>query len=84
MVGASIRCPPRNWLGIAARDVIAHYHTAGNPGRAELDATQEINYPAIMQAILATGYRGFVAQEFIPTWPDKIESLRHAAKVCDG
>ena len=65
------------------KDVIAHYHTAGNPGRAELDATQEINYPAVMQAILATGYRGFVAQEFIPTWPDKIEALRHAAKVCD-
>ncbi len=65
------------------KDVIAHYHTAGNPGRAELDATQEINYPAVMQAILATGYRGFVAQEFIPTWPDKIEALRHSAKVCD-
>ena len=65
------------------KDVIAHYHTAGNPGRAELDTTQEINYPAVMQAILATGYRGFVAQEFIPTWPDKIEALRHAAKVCD-
>jgi hydroxypyruvate isomerase len=65
------------------KEVIAHYHTAGNPGRAELDATQEINYPAVMHAILATGYRGFVAQEFIPTWPDKIEALRHAAKVCD-
>jgi hydroxypyruvate isomerase len=65
------------------KDVIAHYHTAGNPGRGELDATQEINYPAVMQAILDTGYRGFVAQEFIPTWPDKVEALRHAAKVCD-
>ena len=65
------------------KDVIAHYHTAGNPGRAELDATQEINYPAVMQAILDTGYKGFVAQEFIPTWLDKIEALRHAAKVCD-
>ena len=65
------------------KDVIAHYHTAGNPGRGELDETQEINYPAIMQAILDTGYKGFVAQEFIPTWPDKIEALRHAAKVCD-
>ncbi len=64
-------------------DVIAHYHTAGNPGRGELDEKQEINYPAIMQAILDTGYKGFVAQEFIPTWPDKIEALRHAAKVCD-
>ncbi len=65
------------------KDLIAHYHTAGNPGRGELDDTQEINYPAVMQAILATGYRGFVAQEFIPTWSDKIEALRHAAKVCD-
>ena len=65
------------------KDVIAHYHTAGNPGRGELDETQEINYPAVMQAILDTGYQGFVAQEFIPTWPDKIEALRHAAKVCD-
>ena len=65
------------------KDVIAHYHTAGNPGRGELDEKQEINYPAIMQAILDTGYKGFVAQEFIPTWPDKIEALRHAAKVCD-
>ena len=65
------------------KDVIAHYHTAGNPGRGELDEKQEINYPPIMQAILDTGYKGFVAQEFIPTWPDKIEALRHAAKVCD-
>jgi hydroxypyruvate isomerase len=65
------------------QDVIAHYHTAGNPGRCELDAKQEINYPAVMNAILETGYRGYVAQEFIPTWPDKIEALRHAAKVCD-
>ena len=65
------------------KDVIAHYHTAGHRGRGELDETQEINYPAVMQAILDTGYQGFVAQEFIPTWPDKIEALRHAAKVCD-
>ena len=65
------------------KDVIGHYHTAGNPGRGEIDDTQEINYPPIMRAILETGYTGFVAQEFIPTWPDKIEALRHAAKVCD-
>ncbi len=65
------------------KDVIAHYHTAGNPGRCELDEKQEINYPAVMRAILETGYQGFVAQEFIPTWPDKVEALRHAAKVCD-
>jgi len=65
------------------KDVIGHYHTAGNPGRAELDDTQEINYPAVMKAIVETGYRGFVAQEFIPTWDDKVHALRHAASVCD-
>jgi hydroxypyruvate isomerase len=65
------------------KDLIGHYHTAGVPGRGELDDTQEINYPAVMHAILETGYTGYVAQEFIPTWPDKILALRHAAKVCD-
>jgi len=65
------------------KDLIGHYHTAGNPGRAELDDTQEINYPAIMRAIVATGYKGFVAQEFIPTWDDPVAALRHAAMVCD-
>jgi hydroxypyruvate isomerase len=65
------------------KDVIAHIHTAGNPGRCELDDKQEINYPAVMQAILDIGYTGYVAQEFIPTWPDKIAALRHAAQVCD-
>lgn len=65
------------------KDVIGHYHTAGNPGRAELDDKQEINYPAVMRAIVATGYKGFVAQEFIPTWDDKPAALRHAAMVCD-
>ena len=65
------------------KDVIAHYHTAGNPGRGELDDTQEINYPAVMRAILETGYTGYVVQEFIPTWPDKVLALRHAAMVCD-
>jgi hydroxypyruvate isomerase len=65
------------------KDVIGHYHTAGNPGRGELDDTQEINYPAVMRTILETGYTGFVAQEFIPTWDDPVLALRHAAKVCD-
>jgi len=65
------------------KDVIGHYHTAGNPGRAELDDNQEINYPAVMRAILETGYDGYVAQEFIPTWKDKALALRHAAEVCD-
>ena len=65
------------------RDYIGHYHTAGVPGRCELDENQEINYPAVMRAILDTGYTGFVAQEFIPTWADKLAALRHAAQVCD-
>lgn len=62
---------------------IGHYHTAGNPGRGELDDTQEINYPPIMRAILETGYEGYVAQEFIPTWEDPVAALAHAAKLCD-
>ena len=65
------------------QEYIAHYHTAGNPGRGELDDTQEIHYPAIMRAIVETGYRGYVAQEFLPTWQDPVQSLRHAASVCD-
>lgn len=65
------------------REHIAHIHTAGVPGRGELDDTQEVNYPAIMRAILDIGYTGYVAQEFIPTWPDRALALRHAAKVCD-
>ena len=62
---------------------IAHYHTAGVPGRHEIDDTQELNYPAIMRAIKATGFKGFVAQEFIPTHTDKIASLRQAVQLCD-
>lgn len=62
---------------------IGHYHTAGNPGRKELDDTQEINYPPILKTIIETGYDLFVAQEFIPTWDDPVKSLRHAAWVCD-
>ena len=65
------------------KDYIGHYHTAGNPGRCELDEKQEINYPPIIQAIIETGYNDFVAQEFIPTWQDPILALRHAAMVCD-
>jgi len=63
--------------------LIGHYHTAGNPGRAEMDDTQEINYPPILRAILDTGYQGFVAQEFIPTWSDPVLALRHGAMVMD-
>ena len=61
---------------------IGHYHTAGVPGRGELDDTQEINYVAVMNAIAATGYKGYVGQEFIPT-RDKVASLNQAVKVCD-
>jgi len=67
----------------ANKDVIGHYHTAGNPGRCEIDGNQEINYPPILKAILETGYDGYVAQEFIPTWHDKYKALRHAVTLCD-
>ncbi|MDN4501895.1 TIM barrel protein [Alteromonadaceae bacterium BrNp21-10] len=63
-----------------------HYHTAGVPGRNEIDDTQELYYPAIAKAILATGFKGYLAQEFIPTptdMADKIESLRNAVHICD-
>jgi hydroxypyruvate isomerase len=62
---------------------IAHYHTAGVPGRHELDDSQELNYPAIMRAIKATGFQGFVAQEFMPRQADKLASLRQAVQLCD-
>lgn len=62
---------------------IAHYHTAGVPGRHELDDNQELNYPAIMRAIKATGFKGYVAQEFIPKQPDKLASLKKAVQLCD-
>jgi len=62
---------------------IGHYHTAGVPGRRELDDSQEIYYPAIMRAIADTGYQGFVGHEFIPTWNDPVAALRHAVQTCD-
>lgn len=65
------------------KDYIGHYHTAGVPGRNELDDQQEINYPPIMRAIVETGYQGYVGQEFIPRSADKIASLRAAVKLCD-
>lgn len=61
----------------------AHYHTGGNPGRHEIDETQEIYYPAVMRAIVETGYTGYVAQEFIPVREDKLASLRQAIALCD-
>jgi hydroxypyruvate isomerase len=59
----------------------AHYHTAGNPGRHEIDQSQELYYPAIVQAMAATGYTGYLAQEFIPR-SDPVESLRQALALC--
>ena len=62
---------------------IAHYHTGGVPGRHEIDETQELYYPAIMQAIVATGFQGYVAQEFIPKRPDALASLKQGVQICD-
>lgn len=61
---------------------ISHFHTGGVPGRNEIDESQELYYPAIMKAIVATGFRGFVAQEFVPK-RDKLTSLREAIRICD-
>jgi len=61
----------------------AHYHTGGVPGRNEINETQELNYPAIMKAIVETGYDGYVAQEFMPTRKNKIDSLKEAIRICD-
>lgn len=62
---------------------IGHYHTAGVPGRNEIDQTQELFYPAIMKAIVATGFKGFVAQEFIPKNNNQLQSLERAVQICD-
>jgi hydroxypyruvate isomerase len=64
------------------KDYIGHYHTAGNPGRGELDDQQEINYPAIMKEIVKTGYEGYVGHEFVPT-RDPLEGLTQAVALCD-
>lgn len=63
-----------------------HYHTGGVPGRHEINETQELYYPAIIKAILDTGFTDYVAQEFIPTGKDneaKIASLKNAVRLCD-
>ena len=67
----------------AAHPYIAHYHTGGVPGRHEIDGTQELYYPAIMQAIVETGFKGFVAQEFIPARKDVLASLQQGVGICD-
>lgn len=65
------------------QELVGHYHTAGNPGRRELDDFQEINYPPVIRAIMQTGYQGFIAQEFIPTSDDPVASLKQAFDVCN-
>jgi hydroxypyruvate isomerase len=67
----------------SAAPYIAHYHTGGVPGRAEIDDTQELYYPAVMKAIVETGFKGFVAQEFIPKRSDVLASLRQGVQICD-
>jgi len=62
---------------------IGHIHTGGVPGRNELDETQELYYPAIMQALLKTGYNGYVGHEFVPAQRDKLASLRKCVRICD-
>ncbi len=62
---------------------IGHYHTGGVPGRNEIDETQELYYPAIIKAIVDTGYTGFIGQEFIPTWENELDALKKAVEICD-
>jgi len=62
---------------------IAHFHTGGVPGRHEIDETQELYWPAVMKGIVATGYKGYVGQEFVPKRQDKIASLKQAIQICD-
>jgi sugar phosphate isomerase/epimerase len=66
----------------ANKDLIGHVHTAGVPGRGELDENQEVNYPAVMRKLVAVGYAGFVGQEFIPT-RNVMDGLRQAVRLCD-
>ncbi|HEX4610547.1 MAG TPA: hydroxypyruvate isomerase, partial [Urbifossiella sp.] len=66
----------------ANKDLIGHVHTAGVPGRGELDENQEVNYPAVIRKLVAVGYTGYVGQEFIPT-RNPLEGLRQAVRLCD-
>ena len=63
-------------------EYISHYHTGGVPGRGEIDDTQELNYPAIIKAILETGYEGYLGQEFQPRRKDHLASLRQGVEIC--
>lgn len=62
---------------------IAHYHTGGVPGRHEIDDSQELYYPAIVKAIVDTGFKGFVGQEFVPARPDALASLKQGVQICN-
>jgi hydroxypyruvate isomerase len=62
---------------------IGHIHTGGVPGRHELDETQELYYPAIMKALVNTGYKGYVGQEFVPSQQDKLAALKKCILICD-
>lgn len=62
---------------------LGHYHTGGVPGRGEIDETQEIYYPAVMRAIVESGFKGFVAQEFVPKRKDVLASLKQGVEICD-
>jgi hydroxypyruvate isomerase len=64
------------------KEYIGHYHTGGVPGRNEIDDTQELNYPAIVKAILETGYQGYLGQEFIPK-REPLASLAQGFRICD-
>jgi len=63
------------------RDIIGHIHTGGNPGRNDIDETQEINYPPVMKALVEVGFKGFVAHEFLPK--NGLQSLRRGVEICD-
>lgn len=64
------------------KEYIGHYHTGGNPGRNEIDETQELYYPAIMRAVAETGFTGYVAHEFVPKG-DPLKGLTYATRICD-
>ena len=74
-----------NVIDIMTKNIeyIGHVHTGGNPGRNEIDETQELYYPAIMKALVKTGYKGFVGQEFVPKAADPIASLKRCIHICD-
>ncbi len=64
------------------KEYLGHFHTGGNPGRHEIDESQELNYPAIVRALIETGYRGYLGQEFIPR-RDPLQSLAQGFRICD-